>query len=111
MTKLTLEQREEAEEIIGLVEDEDALSEAIYKLIDERDTAHAEGVAEGAEQANAGKQEAWVLALQEGQHWRFISVPTHIKEGADRAHDPYSEHVVRILFDGPASVLAPKVKP
>lgn len=60
-----------------------------------------QGRAEGAEQANAGKQEAWVIALQEGFHWRFIGVPTHIKEQADRNHDPYSEHVVHILFDGP----------
>jgi len=46
---------------------------------------------------NAGKQEAWVIAIQDGFHWRFIGVPTYVK----RECAPPDEHAVRILFDGP----------
>ena len=50
MAKLDFEQRQEAQGIIDLATDEDALADAIYKLIGERDTAFARGRAEGAEQ-------------------------------------------------------------
>lgn len=49
MAKLDFEQRQEAQGVIDLATDEDALADAIYKLIDERDTALARGRAEGAE--------------------------------------------------------------
>lgn len=65
------------------------------------ETGKREGIEQGRAEVNIDKHEAWVIAIEDGFRWRFISVPTYIKGTADNGCDPYNEHVVRILLDGP----------
>jgi hypothetical protein len=91
----------------GVAEGAERLQEYTAKYLAEGikrcNAALAQGRREGLEES------AYILAKVDGDHWRFIGLPMADEVQANLWCDAFGgEHVVRIAFSSPASILNPK---